>query len=164
MKKIIIFLFIITIILLINDNKKYIFIPNESIRFRIIANSNSNKDQELKKEIKNKLENELYYILKDSNNINDARNNINNNIDYLDNLLKKYNINYSISYGNNYFPKKEYKNILYKEGNYESLVITIGEGLGDNYWCCLFPPLCFIDEDISNYEYSFYVNKLINKY
>ena len=78
-----------------------------------------------------------------------------------------YNKKYTINYGYNYFPKKKYKGITYKEGNYESLVITLGEGAGDNFWCVLFPPLCLIEADETsndNVEYKFFVKELIDKY
>ena len=75
--------------------------------------------------------------------------------------------NYKIEYGMNYFPKKEYKNVIYEEGNYESLVITLGEGLGENFWCILFPPLCSMEKDIEeskNVEYKSIIKELIYKY
>ena len=78
-----------------------------------------------------------------------------------------YNKKYTINYGYNYFPKKKYKGITYKEGNYESLVITLGEGKGENFWCVLFPPLCLIEADETNndnVEYKFFVKELIDKY
>ena len=75
--------------------------------------------------------------------------------------------NYSINYGNNYFPKKVYQEVEYPEGNYESLVITLGDGLGDNWWCVLFPPLCLLEaqeENIKDINYTFYIKELIDKY
>ena len=63
--------------------------------------------------------------------------------------------------------KKEYKEVIYNEGNYESLVITLGNGYGDNWWCVLFPPLCLIDakeKDLSNVEYKLYINEILNNY
>ena len=71
--------------------------------------------------------------------------------------------NFKINYGKNYFPRKEYKNVIYEEGEYESVVITIGDGNGKNFWCVLFPPLCMMDED-SNIEYSSLVKEIIDKY
>ena len=59
--------------------------------------------------------------------------------------------------------RKEYKNVIYEEGEYESVVITIGDGNGKNFWCVLFPPLCMLDED-SNIEYSSLVKEIIDKY
>ncbi len=166
MKKIIFVLFLVIVLLVGINEKEKILIPNDAIRFRVIANSDSEADQNLKIAVKNEVEKELYNIIGDTNNINEARNRIANNIDKVDTILKKYNVSYDISYGNNYFPEKEYKGIKYSEGNYESIVITIGSGLGHNWWCVLFPPLCLLDEqeNIENVEYEFYASKLINKY
>lgn len=166
MKKIIIVLFFIIVGLVGINEKENILIPNDAIRFRVIANSDTLEDQNLKIEVKNDVEKELYNIIGDSKNINEARNKISNNIDKVDNILKKYNVSYDISYGNNYFPEKVYKGITYKEGDYESVVITLGSGLGHNWWCVLFPPLCLLDEqnNLDNVEYEFYASKLINKF
>lgn len=166
MKKIIIILFLFTIIFVLSDYKKNITIPESSIRFRVIANSNSKSDQEMKIKIKDDLEKELFKILINSKNIEDARNAINQNMNKVESIMNNYDVKYSINYGNNYFPKKEYKGIKYDEGIYESLVITIGEGLGKNWWCVLFPPLCLLDENenLDNYNYELYASKLINKF
>ena len=165
MKKIIIILFIIMFISVLINEKKEILIPDNSIRFRIIANSNSKEDQKLKLDIKKEVEKELYKVLNNTNNIEEARIKITNNLDMVDNILNKYNLSYDISYGDNYFPIKEYKGVSYDAGNYESLVITLGEGNGENWWCVLFPPLCLLDENenLSSAEYDFYAKKLINK-
>ena len=68
----------------------------------------------------------------------------------------------------NYFPEKKYKGTVYKEGEYESLVVTLGDGLGANFWCVLFPPLCLLDaedeEQLSNVEYKSFIKELIDKY
>jgi len=166
MKKLIIVLFfIITLSVCINEKEK-ILIPDNAIRFRVIANSDSKEDQNLKLNIKNKVEKELYKLIKNANNIEEARNIISNNINTVDNILKQYNVSYDISFGNNYFPEKTYKGITYEKGNYESLVITVGEGLGKNWWCVLFPPLCLLDEqnDLDSAKYEVYAAKLINKF
>ena len=166
MKKIIIVLFFIVVLLVSINEKSKILIPNDAIRFRVIANSDTTEDQELKLTVKNEVEKELYNIIGDTRSIKEARNKISNNLDKVDNILKKYNVSYYINYGNNYFPKKEYKGITYKEGEYESIVITLGNGLGHNWWCVLFPPLCLLDEqkNLDNIEYEFYASKLINKF
>ena len=85
----------------------------------------------------------------------------------IEEIVASYNIPYSINYGNNYFPSKNYKGIMYQAGNYESLVITLGEGAGNNFWCVLFPPLCLLDnenEDVSDVDYQLYVKKLLDKF
>ena len=163
MKKIIIILSIISLIYITN-NKEEVLIPNESIRFRIIANSNNLQDQALKMNIKDKLIKRIIPFIEESKTINESRNNINKSIPLIKEELDSYEIPYNISFGNNYFPTKEYKGIEYPKGNYESLVITLGNGLGDNYWCVLYPPLCLVEENNNNIEYKSLVKEIINKY
>lgn len=166
MKKIIIILFVLVVTLIGINEKENILIPSDAIRFRVIANSDNIDDQNLKLTVKNDVEKELYKLLENAKNIDEARVIIMNNLNTVDNILKKYNIDYQINFGDNYFPIKEYKGITYDAGNYESLVITIGEGLGQNWWCVLFPPLCLLDEqnNLDNAKYELYASKLINKF
>jgi len=166
MKKIIIGLFLIMVTAVFINEKEQLLIPDNAIRFRIIANSDSKEDQNLKLEIKSEVEKELYKLVGEARNIEEARNIISNNLKEVDNILKEYNVEYDISYGNNYFPTKTYKGIEYNAGNYESLVITVGKGLGENWWCVLFPPLCLLDEqsNLDNANYELYATKLINKF
>ena len=164
MKKLLIILSIIITILCIN---KPVTIPKESIRFRIIANSDSIEDQTLKKEILNNLSKELSNT-SNLTSIEESRKYIKRELplftEIVDKTLKDNNSdkNFHINYGKNYFPEKTYKNVIYPEGEYESLVITLGEGKGQNFWCVLFPPLCLIDED--NIEYKSIIKEVIDKY
>lgn len=171
MKKIIaLVLLIITIYILIgNSFSNKIIIPEEAIRVRVIANSNTEYDQNIKKEVKEVLKNDFINMFKNISNINDFRKELVSNLSIITNdikeLLDKYNMDFDINYGLNYFPKKEFKDIVYDEGYYESLVVTLGSGLGDNWWCVLFPPLCMIEaSESSNIEYTTLVSELINKY
>ena len=60
---------------------------------------------------------------------------------------------------------QEYKGITYDEGEYQSLVVTLGNGLGNNWWCVLFPPLCLLEgEESTDVEYRSYVMDIVNKY
>lgn len=166
MKKIIILLFIGTI--LINfKNKNDVIIPNEAIRFRVIANSNSLNDQIEKNIIKEKVEKDLFTLLNNKKTIREARKTIKDNMDNIKEVIDKYKVPYTISFDKQYFPTKNYKGILYNAGNYEALVITLGEGTGDNFWCVLFPPLCLLDntkEDTSEVEYKLYAKKILDKF
>lgn len=163
MKKIIIILFIIASIYL-NINSREIIIPKDSIRFRIIANSNSLEDQAIKTNIKNKII-KKFISKANVNTYLDAKEYINDTISDIKDELNKYNVKYKINFGNNYFPKKTYKGVVYPEGNYESLVITLDEGLGDNYWCVLYPPLCMVEDNKSdNIEYKSLVSEILNNY
>ena len=75
-----------------------------------------------------------------------------------------YNKDFHINYGLNYFPSKEFKGLNYQNGYYESLVITLGEGKGPNYWCVLYPPLCLINEKEDIKEYHLFIKDILNKY
>ena len=167
MKKIIIILFIITIGSLFINNKKQVIIPNTAIRFRIIANSDSEDDQLLKQQIKEDIEPAIIKNISASNSIEETRSKIKSSIPEFNNIVEKHTNNYNINYGNNYFPEKKYKGVSYPEGEYESLVITLGNGLGDNWWCVLFPPLCLLEAEENNVEeteYKFFVTEILNQY
>lgn len=175
MKKIIvIFLIILGIVVYTRINTEEVMIPNEAIRFRVIANSNSVEDQNTKILVRNDLEKEIGADLQNSKSINDSRKILSSNIDRYEelvfNTLKTNNINesFKINYGLNYFPEKNYKGVKYSAGNYESLVVTLGEGRGNNWWCVLFPPLCLIEaeEDYNKEEvqYKSYIKEMIDKY
>ena len=165
MKKIVIVMFCFVLFLSISSKQK-LLIPDESIRFRIIANSNEEADQAMKMLIKKDLEKELFSKITYSKSIDDTRKIISDNQENIDSLLKKYNINYDISYGKNYFPSKEYKGVNYNSGEYESLVISLGESKGNNWWCVLYPPLCLLESESNNMEeneYKLYIQEILDK-
>lgn len=134
----------------------------DTIRFRIIANSNSIEDQQLKREVLNNISKEL--LNSNPTNINEERKYIKEKLPLFEQKVKETTNNYSINYGYNYFPEKTYKGKTYEAGEYESLVITLGEGTGNNFWCILFPPLCMIDEEEEKIEYKSLIKEVINKY
>ena len=166
-EKIIVCLFILTVLVLVNKEETKVLIPEDAIRFRIIANSNSIEDQKEKIEIRNELEPIIGDILTNSTTKEETKTEINNNLYKINHVIDKFNTTYDVNYGLNFFPEKNYKGVTYKEGNYESLVITLGDGLGDNWWCVLFPPLCLLEANETNYDditYTSYIQELINKY
>ena len=171
MKKAIIILTILVTILSLNKEEK-VEIPKDSIRFRVVANSNSEKDQTIKKKIVNNLKENILLLEYNNKSLKSSRNNIKKIIPKFSEVVDKTltdeqeNITYNINYGMNYFPEKEYKGTIYKEGKYESLVITLGNGQGNNFWCVLFPPLCLLDEEdeTTNVEYTSLVKEIIDKY
>ena len=168
MKKILIFLSIIITLLISSKEYNDIIIPDEAIRIRIIANSNNIEDQMTKNKVKYKIENMLYDKLNKTKNVTEARNIIKNNINEIDNLVaKEVDSKYKIKYGLNYFPEKNLYGIIYKAGNYESLVIELGESKGNNWWCVLFPPLCLIEtnkKDLDKIEYKSKIIEILNDY
>lgn len=171
-KTILVFLLIIITYMIIgNVVATNNLIPEEAIRIRIIANSNSEYDQEIKMKVKEKVESDMYNLLKDTTDLNEVRQIIKSNLNKvetnIDTILQKegYKLPFEVNFGLNYFPQKEFKGITYKEGYYESMVVTLGEGLGDNWWCVLFPPLCMIEaEESTDVEYTTMVKTIIDKY
>lgn len=171
MKKIIIILTMLTSILIYNEFKNNeVIIPDTAIRLRVIPNSNSSLDQSMKNKVKKYLEKNTYATLSNVTDIEEARTKINDSLSNLDNNINKifkdnkYNMEYTVDFGYNYFPEKKYRGLKYEEGYYESLVITIGEGKGDNWWCVLFPNLCLVDlENKTNIEYKSWIVEQINK-
>ena len=156
----------------VNASTYDVIIPDLAIRVRVIAHSNSLRDQSMKMHVKSYIEKTISPKLIDVDNIEAARGIISSEIGELDKGIMElfreyeYDMNYDISFGKNYFPEKDYKGVYYKEGEYESLVVTIGSGNGDNWWCVLFPPLCLLEgdeNDSSDVEYQFFVQKLLSR-
>ena len=174
MKKIIVLL--ISLILLFSiytkNKERESIIPDSAIRFRVIANSNTAYDQNIKIQIRNLIQNKILELTKDTKSIKEVRKILLEHKEELYELTRDklknlgYDKSFSLNYGNNFFPEKKYKGLIYKSGNYESLVITLGEGNGDNFWCVLFPPLCTleVDESTSEVEYKFFIKEIIDKY
>ena len=165
-----IFLIILGLIIVsvYSQSNTEVLIPDSSIRLRVIPNSNDAKDINIKEQVKDYLETDIYTLLKDTDNIDSARTIINENIPKIetniDNIFEdnNYNVPYKVNFGYNYFPEKTYQGAIYEEGEYESLVIYIGEAKGDNWWCVLFPNFCLVDTE-EDTEYKSYFKELINK-
>lgn len=162
-KLLIIILFVIGVILFNVEN----YSNNDAIRFRVISNSNSSKDILMKEMVVNKISK---YVFNDYNDKDVTRKNIINNISNIEEEIERifnnnnYNMNFDVNYGMNYFPVKKYNGITYKEGEYESLVVSIGEAKGNNYWCILYPPLCMIDDNFDEeIKYDFKILEIFKK-
>lgn len=174
MKKIIIILLAVLSIVMVYNNfskSENVKIPDSAIRFRVLANSNSPRDQKIKEDVRDKMQKELYNLLENSKSIKEARGLINDNMDNFNNILSKEmedkDYSYTIDYGMHEFPEKTYKGITYEAGEYESLLVTLGEGKGDNWWCVLFPPLCLMEAEETNtdeVEYKSFIKEIIEKY
>ena len=174
MKKIILIIItlIVALLVYVNVNADEIVIPSSAIRVRVIADSNTIEDQSMKMKVKEYIDKYLSVKLLNIDNTKEARNTINNELDNLNKGIKEllkennYDKDFIIHFGDNYFPEKNYKGTTYKSGIYESLVVTIGKGQGDNWWCVLFPPLCLLETEenkLEDTEYQFFVKKMLNK-
>ena len=130
------------------------------LRFHVVANSNSDEDQELKLKVRDYILQQLHEQ-KEVSDIEDMKLYISSNLNQIETWAKeglaKYDSAYdcTASLGIRHIPAKYYDDILFPEGNYEALTITIGEGKGENWWCVVFPPLCLVDsEEDGNSTYT----------
>jgi len=166
MKKVIPILFIFFVIYALTNTKE-LLIPDYAIRFRIIANSDSEEDQQLKLAVKQSLETELNEIMLKAKTSKEAMALLEEAMPEIEKVVNNYGVIHSISLGENYFPEKTYQGVTFPSGNYESLVITLGSGKGQNWWCVMFPPLCLLESkqnNTNNVEYKLFVQELLTKY
>lgn len=122
-----------------------------AIRFHVLANSDSAMDQQLKMKVK---ENVVDYIYKSTGNfdsVDETRTFLIRNDKTIRNIarntISSYGFDYEVSsdFGISDFPVKSYGDITFPEGSYTSYTLSIGKGKGHNWWCVLYPPLCFVD-------------------
>lgn len=120
-------------------------------RLHIIANSNSVEDQNLKYKIRDA---EIKYLSSISENLNSkeevmelAKENLNKFKEIAENVIGENGYDYSVKISINefYFPTKNYGDISLPAGMYDALKIELGSASGQNWWCVMFPPLCFVD-------------------
>ena len=123
------------------------------IRFHVIANSDTDEDQKLKLKVRDAVISYLQPKLENSKSIDESEAIIKNEYKQLEtisrNIILKngydYNVNLGLQYSN--FPAKQYSSVVLTAGKYKALKIIIGEGKGKNWWCVMFPPLCFVDDE-----------------
>lgn len=157
-KKVILILsmFIITIVYIVHpyiyeSRSEYEAINNKLIRFHVIANSDSPEDQDLKLKIRDKILEEMGDEFARSTSVEDSRQiieaNINRIVDLAKGEIAKSGKGYDViaTLGQDKFPTKSYGDLTLPSGEYEALKVVIGEGKGKNWWCVMFPPLCFVD-------------------
>lgn len=167
MKKILIIIAVIISILCINK-KDEVIIPSNAIRFRVISSSNTIEDQTIKNKVSKNIQEKIYELTKNSSSYIETKKVLDTNYEYLkdsiEEELKSNNANYDyrLNIGRNYFPSKQYKGIKYDAGYYDSVTIELGNHEGLNWWCIIYPPLCLIDEDTSDVEYTTLARELID--
>ena len=126
-------------------------IPAEAIRLRILANSDSAPDQAVKRHVRSAVAGELERLAAGAESAAEAREAISASLPELEALVKRelesrgFGYGASVRLGPAPFPAKIHGGRVYPAGEYETLLITLGEGRGENWWCVLFPPLCFAD-------------------
>ncbi len=129
------------------------------IRFHVLADNNSKASQENKLAVKDAVVEFMQEELKDSQNVEESRRIIQEDMPQMQKIAEEVLVERNcadevqICYGNYYFPVKYYGAFALPAGEYEAVRIILGEGKGENWWCVMFPPMCFTgaSEDLGAY-------------
>ena len=129
-------------------------IADEVIRLHVLANSDEVYDQELKIKVKDGIVKMLEDELHSSMSKDETRIILLKNLDEIEKKTKEiieengydYDVSAKITFDN--FPTKQYGDVVLPAGEYEALKVEIGEAKGQNWWCVMFPPLCFVDASV----------------
>ena len=147
-----ILIFLYIVLLSFNYSQSISYNLSDSVfRLHIIANSDSSADQELKLKVRDNIIEYMNTLTSSSSDKKDVISMVNNHLDSFKeialNTIKEngYNYDVNIEIGNFHFPTKSYGDISFPAGNYDALKIEIGDAIGQNWWCVLFPPLCFVN-------------------
>jgi len=126
-------------------------IPEEAIRLRILANSDAPKDQYIKAIVRDAVVNTMNGWVTEPISVEQAREMLRARESELQQVIAAtleqngYTYGFTTTIGQVEFPTKMYGQLVYPAGMYEALLVTLGKGEGRNWWCVLFPPLCFTD-------------------
>ena len=148
-----IFLFTFFIFITIKTYANSVFdnLSNNIFRLHILANSNTNEDQQLKLKVRDEIIKYMEELTKNCKSKSEVIEIVNSNLENFKQIAKEtiekngYSYDVTVEIGNFYFPTKYYANISMPSGFYDALKIKIGKAEGENWWCSLFPPLCFTD-------------------
>lgn len=131
--------------------KESIVIPGEAIRLRILANSDFEKDQAIKRKVRDAVNSQITLWVQDLTSMQEAKKVMNAKLPEIQAIAEKVvreqgsDQSVKVEFGKVQFPTKLYGQFLYPAGEYQAILITLGKGEGANWWCVLYPPLCFLD-------------------
>ena len=126
-------------------------LSNSVFRLHVIANSDSTEDQNLKYKVRDKVLEYMNEISKNCSSKEDVILLATEHLSEFEEIAKQvivdngYDYDVTVKIGNFDFPTKSYGDISFPAGNYDALRIEIGSAQGQNWWCVMFPPLCFVD-------------------
>ena len=126
-------------------------IAEEILRLHVVANSGSKEDQALKLEVKESIVTYLRGVMSDAKSVEEARLEIQKRLPEIEDLAREkmktegYDYEADAVLGKCYFPVKEYGDLTFPAGEYEALKVNLGKSAGKNWWCVMYPTLCFVD-------------------
>ena len=119
------------------------------LRIHIRANSNSEQDQSVKYKVKDNVVEALIPLLSQIESFEEAKCVISENFTMIEQVANQtlqdngFSYTSSAKISNEYFPTRTYENVTLEEGYYDALILNLGSGQGDNWWCIVFPAFCF---------------------
>lgn len=145
-------------------------LSEQCLRIHIRANSDSQEDQQVKLAVRDALTNYLASALEGCRSKSDAVTAVRAHSDKIlqiaDSTLYAHDFTYkaSICIKNEYFPDRNYDGYLFPAGNYDAVIISLGSGEGQNWWCVAFPPLCFVPAgDGEKVVYKSWIKEMLDK-
>jgi stage II sporulation protein R len=124
-------------------------IAGKVLRFHVLANSDSDADQDIKLQVRDAIGTYMESCLAEAADLDDTRRIVEENLENITTIaeetLKKNGVSYGATAHLEYtqFPEKTYGAFTFPSGEYEALRVVLGEGAGHNWWCVLYPNLCF---------------------
>ena len=131
-------------------------IDREVIRLHVVANSDSEEDQALKLQVKEEILELLRAQMSEDKTVGMAQQTLRDNLDEIEKTAcrclqdKGYDYEVNAELGTCYFPVKEYGDLTFPAGEYKALKVNIGKSEGKNWWCVMYPTLCFVDSTYQN--------------
>lgn len=150
--------------------KQTVSLSEECLRIHIRANSNSEDDQAVKLKVRDELTAFFTTRLENCKTKQDAYNALACSMPQIkciaQQTLLESNFYYEVrvTLAEEYFPNRDYDGLCFPQGNYDALVVELGTGEGDNWWCVAFPPLCFVPNgDGETVVYKSWVKEIIDR-
>lgn len=144
-------------------------ISDEVLRIHIRANSNDDNDQTVKLVVRDALTDYLSNLLSSCSDKSEAQRVLQASRDEIDGIAETVLAENGFAYGarvvfsHEHFPEKTYGEYTFPEGDYDAMLVLLGEGTGDNWWCVAFPPLCFVPGDGENVVYKSWVKEKLEE-
>ena len=149
-----------------NDSAEY-----SLLRIHIRADSNDDDDQAVKMLVKEDVSDYLTSLLKGVSTFRDAYEILESSLDEIESRAEKVLEDNGFFYGaeaklnNEYFPTRAYEDVVVESVFYDALIINLGSGKGDNWWCVIYPPLCFVKAEAGEgFKYKSKIKELWDKY
>jgi len=146
---------------------------SDFLRLHIRANSNSTADQDVKYLVKQQIVNELTPVFAEVTTRADAMEKLGEHLGYIEYIANEVLAGQGFSYKaraalkSEHFPTRVYSDIILPQGLYDALIIELGAGAGDNWWCVVYPPLCFLENNIggdTGVKYRSKLQEIIKRY